>query len=102
MRLASKFLWLFDPVDRKLNLIFGEAEPFSCKNQEDVLKMKRQMKSYGYLILLRSHRVDYGQKFLIQEFLVKTGQEIGEIIFLWYLFASESDIWLQTSYFSIS
>ena len=34
------------------NPFFSEAEPFGCKNQVDVLKIKRQIKSYGCLILL--------------------------------------------------
>ena len=31
------------------NTFFSEAEPFECKNQVDVLKIKRQIKSYSCL-----------------------------------------------------
>ena len=51
-RRASKFLSSFDPLGRKLKPIFSEADPFGCKNQVDVPKMRRQIKSYGCLVLL--------------------------------------------------
>ena len=37
---------------RKWVQVQKEAEPFGFKNQVNVLKMKRQIKSYGCLILL--------------------------------------------------
>ena len=43
---------MFNPVSRKLKHIFSEAEPFGCRNQVDVLKLIRQIKSYGCLVLL--------------------------------------------------
>ena len=39
-------------MSRKLKPIFSEGELFGRKNQVDVLKIKRQPKSYGFLILL--------------------------------------------------